>query len=1200
MSSKLITYSSELMSNFKQAEVASAEAKFEALQTEGGNSLLFSVGTEDKAFYVTYETPGQSTGWDKTDLSTELKRDFAGKKPETRTFSVSQNRQSGKIDLALVVTVPDNDYLYLSLGNSASDTGWIKNPNWVRFAYDDTAHPLPKVAVVNVFINQASDGEYIVVDALRDPSGSGPQLVRRYYIDPKKVTGKAWNPHDVSTDIDASKVSSCLGRRQGERVDGLYTVGEIGGHHSLIYQPLYNPFNRKIPPNPARLVVPNGSAPSAIAAVPMDGNTTDLYVACNKSLYYFSADNQKDNAQGVKVLDHPIIDQVDRLFAFATSTQVIVWGLNRADQVFYTACDREKIKEPAAWSYPLPILQHVEQLSPYVNRADNGNTFFAHTGRNELQKAVQSPTTTTWKFEKILLPAPVTEKAQKFNSYTTRVQVTDSTKKPLAGVPVKLSSSSRASVYINNHYYVLNPTPIPVETDDTGALVIVEWVDSLRATRLQVRGDDGAVVHINPMDKPLNKAAKLDTADKLGDAEIKRQDGSSKRLINPATSDRDKQTVVQAISELVTAYKNLPAPNAPVLEAPSAPPALGIVPMSDILSFRVSASGAAALDLEAPAMDFGDAILVAAGDLLKFLASQVEYVIHIVKEGVNKAWHFIVEIANKVYRFVLDAAEKIAGALEQIFKAIKTAVEDVIDYLKFLFDWDDFVRTKDVFKQLLLMHFGLVIDQVAEFKEDFNALITKMKHSVDDWAGIKHDNWQPGVNHNDKPMGFLRTLFDYSDAFSSPGMFLFNHFTDNVQHAKSKSDASTNVVEELINRTIQAIQDQGDLLLNAVNSIQSELLENSRYESMSLGDVLKKIVAIVVDAVLNTTVNVVDLLIDIFVMLARAAVKALDTPIWIPVVSDILADFGVKIEFSILDVVCMIGAIPATIVYKGIFNRAPFSTSDGFSDKILNAKDVYALEAAFKSVSLEGVVAVADTGAGSQPFALESSATAGDKKASDFVPVKIPKPWQSTIYMVGHLLGGIVSMATAVLVIAEAKKGSMGQQYETASGVSGAIGAVMTGLPSVLAAPYPIKHPVMSKMSSMCSGATLLGKITFKIGPYAIAKARGITDKGQTEQLAQQIKLVGSAFDASIAIIALVPTCYHFYELSQVEASKERTEAIIDGTSNVCNYLARVTGFAAQMVEVPKVKLILAGVQGGLIVGYGGLQMAEAFSEAVG
>ena len=1180
MSSKLITYSSELMSNFKQAQVASPDAKFEALQTDSGNSLLFSVGT-DGVFYVTHETPGQAAGWDKTDLSTLLKRDFGGQAPKTRTFSVSQNRQSGKIDLALVVTVPDNDYLYLSLGNSASDTGWINNPNWVRFAYDDTAHPLPRVAVVNVFINQASDGEYIVVDALRNPTGVGVPLVFRYYIDPtRKLTGKAWNPHDVATDIDASKVSSCLGRRQGDRVDGLYTLGEIGGHHSLIYQPLYNPFNVKVPPNPARLILPDGSAPSAIAAVVMDGNATDLYVACKKSLYYFSADNQKENAQGVKVLDHPLIDQVDRLFAFATSGKVIVWGLNRADQVFYTACDRGKIKEPAAWSYPLPILQNVEKLSPYVNRADSGNTFFAHTGVNELQKAVQSPATTTWKFENILLPAPITDKAQKFNSYTTRVQVTDLFKQPLAGVPVKLSASSRAGVYINNHYYVLNPTPIPVETDDTGGLVIVEWVDSLRATRLQVRGDDGPVIDINPMDKPLNKAAKLDTADKLRDAKIKRQDGSSKNLIPAGTSDRDKQTVVQAISELVTAYKKLPPADAPKLEAPSAPPELESVPMANILSLRVGAGGAAALDLEAPFMDFGDAILVAAGDLLKFLASQVEYVVHIVKEGIDKAWHFIVEIAGKAYRFVLDAAEKIAGALEQIFKAIKTAVEDVIDYLKFLFDWDDFVRTKDVFKRLLLMHFGLVIDSVEEFKEDFNAAITKAKHTIDDWAGIKHDDWQPGINHNDKPMGFMRTLFDYSEAFSSPGMFLFNHFTDNVQHARGENNASTNVLDDLINRTIQAIQDQGDVLIGAVNRIRSELLDDSRYEQMSLGDVLKKLVAIVVDALLNTTENVVDLLIDIFVILARAAVKALDTPIWIPVVSDILAEFNVKIEFSFLDVICMIGAIPATLVYKGIFNRAPFSPSDGFSDKILNSKDVYALEAAFKSVSLESV-------------------EAGDKKASDFVPVKIPKPWQNTIYMVGHLLGGIVSMTSAVLVIAEAKKGSMGPQYETASGVSGAIGGVMTGLPSVLAAPYPIKHPVMSKISSMCSGATLLGKISFKIGPYAIAKARGITDQGQKTQLATTMKQIGSGFDAVIAVVALVPTCYHFYELSQSEASKERNEAIIDSTSNVCNYLARVTGFAAQMVEVPKVKLILAAVQGGLIVGYGGLQMAEAFSEAV-
>ncbi|PYS94498.1 MAG: hypothetical protein DMF64_00545 [Acidobacteria bacterium] len=1220
MSSKLITYSSELMSNFKQAEVASAEAKFEALQTDDGNALLFSVGT-DGVFYVTQETPGQATGWDKTDLSTMLKRDFGGQTPKTRTFAVSQNRKSGKIDLALVVTVPDNDYLYLSLDNSASDTGWVSNPSWVRFPYDDTAHPLSKVSVVNVFISQASDGEYIAVDTLRNPT-SGVQVVFRHFIDPtKKLTGQAWNPHDVSTDLDASKVSSCLGRRQGDKVDGLYTLGQIGGHTSLIYQPLYNPFKPKIPANPARLILPEGSAPSAIAAVAMSDsdNATDLYVACDKSLYYFPADAQKDNAQGVKVLDHPIIEKVDRLFAFASPTQVIIWGLNRADQVFYTACDRAQIRNPAAWSYPLPILQNVEQLSPYVNRADNGNTFFAHTGLNQLQKAVQDPETTTWKFENILLPALVTAKAQKFNSYTTRVQVTDETKKPLAGVPVNLSSSSRAGVYINNLYYVLDPTPIPVETDHTGGLVIVEWVDGLRATQLQVRGDGGAPIEINPMAKPFQKAASLNTKEKLSAAVIKRQDGSTKPLIDSATSDGDKQIVAGAISNLLTAYQSLPPAGAPKLAAASAAaeeaeaPALASVPTANIMSFRVGADAAAAVDLGEGFMDFSDAITVAAGDLLKFLSSQVEYVFHVVKDALDKAWHFVVEIADKTYRFALDAAEKIVGALEHIFKAIKTALEDLVDYLKFLFDWDDFVRTKDVFKRLLLLHFGLVLDQVGEFKEDFNALITKAKHSVDDWAGIKHDDWQPGVKHSDQPLGFLRTLFDYGQAFSAPGMFLSQHFIDNVHHARSTTDASTNVLDDLINRVIQALEDQGDVLVGAANRIRTELLDDSRYEALTLGEVLKKLTAIVVDALLNTTENVVDLLIDVFVILARAAVAALDTPIRIPVVSDILEDIGVKVEStSILDVVCMIGAVPATLAYKGIFNRAPFSPGDGFSDKILNSKDVYALRDAFAGVRLatdEGAVVVADTGGGAQPLARadvsggngsSSLLTDSDKKASDFVPVKIPKPWQSTVYMVGHLLGGIVSVATAVLVIAEAKKGSMGPQYETASGVSGAVGAVMVGLPSVLAAPYPIQHPVMSKISSTCSGATLLGKIAFKIAPSAIAKKRGITDAGEKEALAETMKKIGSGFDALIAVIALVPTCYHFYELSKYEASKERTEVIIDETSNVCNYLGRVTGFAVQVVEAPKVKLILAAVQGGLIISYGGLQMAEAFSEAAG
>src|SRR5712692_6322612 len=211
MPNKTITYSSEMMTNFKQAEVMSAEGKFGALQTDEGHSLFFSLGTDD-VFYLTQETPGHVTGWQKTDLSSALNADYGGAAIVAKTFAVAQNRTTQKVDLAVVITASGNDNLYLSLGNSTSDSGWASQPNWVRFAFDDSAHSLPTVSVRNVFISEASDGEYIVVDVLRDPNSAVP-VIFRYYIDPARTHGQAWNPHAVSAHTDRSQVSTCLARR---------------------------------------------------------------------------------------------------------------------------------------------------------------------------------------------------------------------------------------------------------------------------------------------------------------------------------------------------------------------------------------------------------------------------------------------------------------------------------------------------------------------------------------------------------------------------------------------------------------------------------------------------------------------------------------------------------------------------------------------------------------------------------------------------------------------------------------------------------------------------------------------------------------------------------------------------------------------------------------------------------------------------
>lgn len=252
MSNYSITFSTELMQNYLQAEILTPDAKFQALQTQNGTSLLFSIGT-DNALYVTKEVPAARSGWERSDLSSaQIRKDFPGQSGMTcKDFASAQSAfaPQAAIDLAMVLADPQKDHLYLSLGNSDTDTSWTSAPNWTAYPFDDPAHPLAQVKITNVLLSEATDAEYLVVDVLRDPSSAEP-LVFRYYIDVKKTGGYAWHPHDLAIDLEPGKYSSCLGRRAGQFVDGLYTTGQVGGSAQFMYQPLYNVFNPNVPACP--------------------------------------------------------------------------------------------------------------------------------------------------------------------------------------------------------------------------------------------------------------------------------------------------------------------------------------------------------------------------------------------------------------------------------------------------------------------------------------------------------------------------------------------------------------------------------------------------------------------------------------------------------------------------------------------------------------------------------------------------------------------------------------------------------------------------------------------------------------------------------------------------------------------------------------------------------------------------------------
>src|SRR5581483_6131233 len=130
-----ISCESELMKNRKHALVMAPDRAFEVLQTPGGDALFFSVGT-DGAFYLTREVSKTATGWNRIDLSTPLAAAHGGAAVTAKSFAVAQNATTRAVDMALVLTVAGQDFLYLSLGNDNTAAGWAAPVAWAAVPFD--------------------------------------------------------------------------------------------------------------------------------------------------------------------------------------------------------------------------------------------------------------------------------------------------------------------------------------------------------------------------------------------------------------------------------------------------------------------------------------------------------------------------------------------------------------------------------------------------------------------------------------------------------------------------------------------------------------------------------------------------------------------------------------------------------------------------------------------------------------------------------------------------------------------------------------------------------------------------------------------------------------------------------------------------------------------------------------------------------
>jgi hypothetical protein len=277
--------------------------------------------------------------------------------------------------------------------------------------------------------------------------------------------------------VEVGSYQSIVGRAPKGSVDGLYTAGISGTTGQLVFVPVINVYGSG-PATAVTLNLPEGVVPSAIASSRNPDQSTDLFVIGGDTLYMFPSsdlDAKPSKATPIKLMQNAIFSGTDKLFGMAHQDTITLWGKNGGDQVFYLSCKQSDKSNGAKWSFPVPILEGMEEISPYLNLVDGGNTLFA-SGNGVLEKITQNTASESklWSVTQISLPAPPQAPPVSFNSYTTTIQLNDANNLPVGNQAVSLSANQRTAVFINGLYYVLTANPIQVKSNASGMITIME------------------------------------------------------------------------------------------------------------------------------------------------------------------------------------------------------------------------------------------------------------------------------------------------------------------------------------------------------------------------------------------------------------------------------------------------------------------------------------------------------------------------------------------------------------------------------------------------------------------------------------------------------------------------------------------------------------------------------------------------------
>jgi hypothetical protein len=1014
-----IIYETELMANQKASTTIQPDDEFEALETAAGNSVLFSISSDQK-FYCTYEVPGDTHGWTRIDLSSGLATGgFQGKTIQAKRFDVGPDSTPGNIDVALVVTVDNQDYLYIA--SSVSDTNLPGiQAAWQQFPFDDPDNPQYATAPINdVYVTTASGMLFIFADII---SNAVTQTTSRYCIDTspgKTVTQgiNAWISHGLAMEAQDA-ISNAMGCGPEDlSTNGIYTLTNVNNTAQLEYAPLFNPGTPGVPAFPTNFQLPADTDPTyrAMAASATNPPYTDLFFVTNTTLditptgaLYFIPNASQIEVNGVlptftQIYTHDLLQNIQSLHVDNWNGNIVLWGqsLDPADmktgRLFIMECVAGQETNPNAWSYPIPLLLNVENSATYVNNkystasiidAANGNAYgscsvmFAHQSDGSLVQLFQDPVTSAWQ-ERYLLTEPLDANTVLYEttSYTSHIRITDDNNMLQPFIAVSIWTSSPCSAYVNNMYSALQFTaPFQTTADESGIVNIMQPVDSIGGISYYIAVQDPTTQQwytqvVNPLAvTSANITAQVPDAGKnyLG-GNVTDEMGKSTPLVNSSNFNASQQLATsKSINSLGQNYSKLnpdgltdgqtwPTPgvsavqavqgvkkatakadrlgkdlrfnaetdkiwgvtfgkNAKYYEGIDATKEMGVI---------LNADGSLSIAIENRLLGGSDWLESKAGHLFKWMKSEAQKLENLVVKIGLDGLDCLMTIAGDIYHFVVKCMNDIVNAIHTALNAIETAFADLVKWIGSIFAWNDFIATHSVIKNLFVCYSAYSIGGIDSLKTKIAGCAAKAIGAIDQWAGLPDEGPQsqsadPSNNTN-------------SGQHSPQSNWGHHHMKNNASNATLTM--ASNDYSSPLQTLITAMENEEKILTDAASKLNA-IFTNNKIQSMSVLELLKQVSAIFADGILLSCENIMLAFLGLVEAILDGVVDEIQTnELKIPVLSTLYQRF-VGSPLTLLDLVCLLCSIPATVVYK-LANKgiAPFPAGDSDTSLLANAPD---------------------------------------------------------------------------------------------------------------------------------------------------------------------------------------------------------------------------------------------------------------------